>query len=144
MLEAQHPVRVEEYGLIADSGGAGKWRGGLGVRRSYRLLADEAFLQLRADRVKFQPYGLEGGAPGAPSRNFLVRAGANRPEPLPGKTSLTLRQGDLVIHEQAGGGGFGDPGLRSPDDIARDILQEKITPAFSAAHYGAVEAPAGE
>ena len=65
VLEAQHPVRIEDYALVPDTGGAGRWRGGLGLRRRYTLLADEATLQLRADRMSFLPYGLDGGEPGA-------------------------------------------------------------------------------
>src|SRR5262249_38223642 len=83
VLEAQHPVLIEDYALIPDSCGAGEWRGGLGLRRSYRILAAEALLQLRADRVRFEPYGLEGGAPARPGRNALRRAGAETA--LPGK-----------------------------------------------------------
>jgi N-methylhydantoinase B len=58
VLERQHPVRIEDYALVPNSGGAGCFRGGLGLRRSYRLLAEEAVLQLRADRVRFARYGL--------------------------------------------------------------------------------------
>src|SRR3546814_13560903 len=59
-LEANHPVRVESYELIPDSCGPGQYRGGLGICRSYRILAEGALLQLRADRMKFQHYGLAG------------------------------------------------------------------------------------
>lgn len=109
-LEAQHPVRVEEYALIPDSCGAGRWRGGLGVRRSYRVLAEEAQLQLRSDRMRFQPYGLSGGEPGRATRNSLELDGEWRE--LPSKVTMTLPRGALVVHEQAGAGGFGPPGER--------------------------------
>ena len=70
-MESQHPVRVEEYALVPDSCGAGEYRGGLGVARSYRLLADEASLQLRADRMKIRPYGLAGGDEAGPAVNEI-------------------------------------------------------------------------
>src|SRR3546814_20187028 len=63
VLELQHPVRVEEYALVPDSCGPGRNRGGLGISRSFRVLADEALLQLRSDRMHFAPYGLVGGGP---------------------------------------------------------------------------------
>ena len=71
--------------------GAGKWRGGVGLRRSYRILAPEALLQMRTDRVAFEPYGLAGGEPGGRSRNF-IEIGNSR-EPLPGKVTMTVPHG---------------------------------------------------
>jgi N-methylhydantoinase B len=79
--QGQHPVRIEDYELVPDSGGAGCFRGGLGLRRSYRLLAEEAVLQLRADRVRFAPYGLGGGDSGGPSGNWLGEGDSRRAHP---------------------------------------------------------------
>ena len=135
-LEAQHPVRVEAYGLIPDSCGPGQWRGGLGVRRSYRLLADEAQLQLRSDRMRFRPWGLAGGGPGRVTRNTLERDG--RVEDLPSKVTMRLTRGALVTHEQAGGGGHGPPAARDPYLIAADIEDGKITAEYARAHFGSV------
>ena len=72
-LEARYPLRVEEYALRPDSGGAGAWRGGLGLVRQYRLLAERAILQLRSDRTGHAPWGLFGGGEGARSRSFIDR-----------------------------------------------------------------------
>ena len=126
VMEAEHPVRVEEYAFVPDTCGAGKWRGGVGLRRSYRILAPEALLQLRTDRVAFRPYGLDGGEPGGTSRNSIEVAGETRP--LPGKVTMTVPHGALIVHEQAGGGGFGDPSARDPALIAEDIADGKISP----------------
>jgi len=128
ILEAQHPIRIEEYALIPDSCGMGKYRGGLGIAREYRLLNEEATLQLRSDRMKFRPYGLAGGEPAAPTRNVLTRAGG-APQEMPGKFSVTLRKGDVIRHEQAGGGGFGERAERSASAIAADVRNEKVTVA---------------
>jgi N-methylhydantoinase B len=133
VMEAEHPVRVEEYAFVPDTCGAGKWRGGVGLRRSYRILAPEALLQMRTDRVAFRPYGLDGGEPGGPSRNSIEVAGETRP--LPGKVTMTVPQGSLIVHEQAGGGGFGDPAARNPALIAEDLVDGKITEAFVRRHY---------
>jgi N-methylhydantoinase B len=140
-LEAQHPVRVEDYALIADSCGAGKWRGGLGVRRSYRLLAEEAQLQLRSDRMRFQPYGLDGGGPARATRNTLMTD--NVAHALPSKITTTLKRGSVIVHEQAGGGGFGDPLARDPDRVARDVWNGKISIDYARRHHGVVVDEAG-
>ena len=106
-LEARYPLVVEEYALRPDSGGAGRWRGGLGLVRQYRLLAERAVLQLRSDRTEHAPWGLFGGGPGR------VLAEPDRPgrgwEALPGKVTLEIGRGTAIRHEQAGGGGWGDP-----------------------------------
>lgn len=132
-MEAQHPVRIEDYSLIPDSCGAGMWRGGLGIRRSYRLLADTAQLQLRSDRMRFQPYGLGGGGAGRATCNELVSNGAATA--LPSKATMTLRQGDLIVHEQAGGGGFGDPMARDPALVAEDVWNGKVSADFAAREH---------
>ena len=135
-LEARYPIRVETYGFRNDSGGAGEFRGGLGLVRSYRLLAGEAVLQLRADRTEHRPYGLFGGGPGAPSRNFIEVNGAM--SPLPGKVTLDVKQGTLVLHEQAAGGGYGDPLKRSTDGIRRDLADGKVSRDSAERIYGVV------
>lgn len=132
-LEAQHPVRIESYELVTDSCGAGKWRGGLALRRSYRVLADEAFMQLRADRMKFAPYGLAGGEPGALAANLLGE-GANA-EPLPAKVARWLKQGELVTHVQPGGGGYGNPHERDPALVARDVWNGKLSAGYAREHH---------
>lgn len=136
IMEAEHPVRVEEYALVEDSGGAGKWRGGLGIKRSYRLLAPEAVLQLRSDRVKFRPYGLAGGQPGGASHNELVVGGEVRL--LPGKVTMTLVADTVIRHEQAGGGGFGPPQERDQALIREDVIDGKISRASAVRDYGVV------
>jgi N-methylhydantoinase B len=136
ILEAQHPVRVEEYALIEDSCGAGRHRGGLGVRRSYRLLAPQAELQMRSDRMKFQPYGLAGGEPGRATRNFLIKEGETIE--LPSKVTMSIAADTCIIHEQAGAGGFGDPFERDPERVAHDVWNHKITPDFARQKHGVV------
>ncbi|MEP9386461.1 hydantoinase B/oxoprolinase family protein [Mesorhizobium sp. KR9-304] len=134
-LESRYPIRVEQYGLRDDSGGAGKYRGGLGLTRSYRLLADEAVLQLRADRTDHPPYGLFGGLPGAPSRNHIADAGGEL-RPLPGKVTLRITKGTLIRHDQAGGGGYGPPHSRDASRIRADLADGKISEAHASEFYG--------
>jgi len=139
VLEAQHPIRVDEYAFVPDSCGAGKWRGGLGLARQYTLLAEEATLQLRSDRMKFLPYGLAGGRPAAPTRNILNPQGEARP--LPAKLTGTLRRGESIRHEQPGGGGHGDPFARDPARVAADIANGKISVEYARREHGVVVDP---
>ena len=141
-LEARYPIRMEEYSLRADSCGAGKYRGGLGLTRQYRLLADEAILQVRADRTDHAPYGLFGGKPGSNSRNILNPDSGEREE-LPGKVTRTVRAGTVIRHEQAGAGGYGPPEERSPAAVEADLRDGKITPEYAARHYGVATAGEG-
>jgi len=136
VMEAEHPVRVEEYAFVPDSCGAGRWRGGVGLRRVYRILAPEALLQLRTDRVSFRPYGLAGGGPGGASQNFIEIA--NRRQPLASKVTMSVPQQALIVHEQAGGGGFGNPLLREPDRVQEDYADGKISAEFARRHYAVV------
>jgi N-methylhydantoinase B len=134
VLERQHPVRIEQYALVEDSGGAGRFRGGLGLARSYRLLAEEAILQIRADRLRFAPYGLEGGEPGGLSGNWLGEGTDRRT--IPGKVTMTMRRGELLTHHQAGGGGHGDAFARAPEAVARDVWNGKVSEKAARWLYG--------
>jgi N-methylhydantoinase B len=104
-LEYAYPLRVTEYSLRKNSGGAGKYRGGDGIVREVELLADSE-VTLLADRRSRGPYGLTGGSDGAAGRTEAIHAGGSR-ETLPGKTSVRLKKGDKVRIESPGGGGWG-------------------------------------
>jgi len=140
VLEAHHPIRVDEYGFVPDSCGAGRFRGGLGLRRRYTLLNDEATLQLRSDRMAFRPYGLAGGGPARGTRNVLNPGGEARE--MPAKFATTLRRGDVVLHEQPGGGGHGDPFAREPERVAEDVRDEKVSLEYARREHGVVIDPA--
>lgn len=133
-IEARYPILMEQYALREDSGGAGQFRGGLGLVRQYRLLAETAILQLRADRHEHPPYGLFGGHAGASSRNLIWKGGEW--QLLPSKVTLEITRDTVLRHEQAGGGGFGDPQLRDVDAVRADILSEKVSVERARADYG--------
>jgi N-methylhydantoinase B len=137
-VEQKYPLRVERTALRPDSGGAGRWRGGLGLVREVRVLADGARLSVLAEKGVLPPYGVCGGCPGAPNRFRVRRAGQwIEPSPLPGKVSdFPLRRDDVVVMESSGGGGYGDPLARDPDAIAADLHEGAVTPATAAARYG--------
>jgi N-methylhydantoinase B len=134
--ECEYPIRVERYGLVRDSGGPGRFRGGLGIEREWRLLAGEAHLAIRSDRRTHLPYGLHGGRPGVGSINVLHHG--DEPEVLPTMISTRIKAGERVYHRQAGGGGHGDPLARSPSAVARDVKDDKVSPAAAQEQYGVV------
>jgi N-methylhydantoinase B len=135
--EAEYPIRIERYGFVRDSGGAGKFRGGLALEREWRLLeAGEAHLAIRSDRRDHPPYGLQGGAPGTPSKNILHHA--NRDEVLRTMISTQLKLGESIYHRMAGGGGYGDPLTRDPAAVARDVKNEKVSIEAAREQYGVV------
>jgi N-methylhydantoinase B len=104
-LEYAYPLRVTQYSLRKGSGGAGKFRGGDGIVRELELLADSE-VTLLADRRKHGPYGLQGGANGAPGRTEIIHHDGRR-EALPGKASVRVKKGTRVRVESPGGGGWG-------------------------------------
>jgi N-methylhydantoinase B/oxoprolinase/acetone carboxylase alpha subunit len=106
-LEHHLPIRIRTYSLRPGSGGAGKYTGGDGIFREYEMLA-ETTVTLLTDRRISQPYGAQGGSPGASGRNTILRADG-RVEPAPSKGTLTLHPGDRLRIETPGGGGFGPP-----------------------------------
>lgn len=134
IVEAEYPIRIEQYGYVPDTGGPGRYRGGLGIVRSYRLLEGEAVLHVRANRSAHAPYGLEGGFPGSRSRTVLVRDDVERP--MPGTFTERVRAGDLVVHELPGGGGYGPPGERDAAAVRHDLLMGKLTATAAARDYG--------
>jgi N-methylhydantoinase B len=125
---------IERYGYVSDSGGAGKFRGGLALVRQYRFLAEEGVLQLRTDRRTHVPYGLQGGRGGTPTMNLLWRDGESRE--LPAKCRLTIRRGDVFRHVLGGAGGWGDPAKRDPARIAHDVAEGKFSAEYVRREYG--------
>lgn len=132
--ETNNPIRVHRLALIPDSAGAGRFRGGCGIRKDVELLARDATAVLLGDRHLNQPYGLFGGQPGAPARTVLLRDGTEHP--LGSKEVAQLRRGDVLSFRLAGAGGYGDPRERDPAAIAADIADGFLSPAAAAAAYG--------
>ena len=136
-VERQFPVRVERYEFIPDTGGAGKYRGSLGIRRDLRFLVDNVSFARYGDRQKFQPFGLLGGKPGAVGR-FMRNPGTNREEQVASKGLDTLEINDVISLQLPGAGGYGDPRDRSLDAIDRDLLDEKVSLEQTEENYGVV------
>ena len=131
--EANYPVRIERYELIPDSEGAGRQRGGLGLRRDY-VFEGQVTLSVLADRAKFAPWGLEGG--GEARTAHYVRDPEGSAEEYPSKFTLELRPGESFSVQMAGGGGYGEATERDREAVREDVRGEKITPERARSVYG--------
>ena len=135
-IEAEYPLLVESYGLIEDSGGAGKFRGGMGIRRVVRPVDHETVFSGMGERFVHQPWGIFGGQPGATGR-FSVTGPSHNDETLPDKpNNIPLGPDDAVVIETPGAGGYGPPGERDPSALAADHRGGKFSATYLAAHYG--------
>jgi N-methylhydantoinase B len=137
VIEAENPLEVLDYEFVPDSGGAGRFRGGMAQRKTWRMLADEGILQVRADRQVHRPYGLQGGGPGRAGRNLLDPEVASE-QALHAKLTMTLRSGQVFRHELPGAGGWGDPLDRALDGVAKDLRDGLVTVEGAKRDYGVV------
>jgi N-methylhydantoinase B len=134
-METYYPMIVEEYSVRPDSCGAGESRGGCGIKKVYRFLADGS-ITYQDDRAMTYPYGVAGGKPGAPSKKTLVRAGGEEVE-MPSKVSgVPVYEGDLLLFETAGAGGVGDPLSRDSEAVAKDVRWNLVSREAAREEYG--------
>ena len=134
-IEQEYPLRVEEYGLIEDSGGAGRRRGGLGLRRVVRPVGHDCIFNGVGERFRHRPWGVFGGEPGASGR-FLLRDADGAETKLPDKCGEhRLARTEAVVIETPGAGGYGPPAERDPVLVAADRESMKFTEGFIARHY---------
>jgi N-methylhydantoinase B len=134
--EAAQPIVVEHFGFIPDSAGAGKFRGGAGIRRDLRFLADEGKLTNLSERQRFAPYGVFGGRPGALART-VIDPGPDE-EIVHGKQSRAFAYGAVISFQQSGAGGYGDPLERDPARVLEDVMDDYVSVAAARADYGVV------
>jgi N-methylhydantoinase B len=140
-LEIGYPVRLLGYGIMRDSGGAGRWRGGCGIVREYEILADEAMLAVRIDGVENPPWGVAGGMAGGSGRAVVNpgRADERTLAPLSdGTDGNILKRGDVLRLETGGGGGRGHPYDRPDDLVLRDVLDGFVSVDAAARLYGVI------
>ena len=136
ILESDTPLIVECRELLCDSGGAGKQRGGLGRRVVIRIPDDQqgplgpVSLAIQSGRFRLPPEGLFGGAPGARAQ-FLVNGEPGNPYGL-----TTLKPGDIITMDAAGGGGFGDPRQRDPELLKLDVREGYVSEEAADKEYG--------
>jgi N-methylhydantoinase B len=122
-LESAYPLRVRRYELVQGSGGRGKYRGGLGIRRDTEVLAEGSTFSLMGERQRHGPWGLFGGKSGSPGVYGIVRG--NRTTGLSSKTTHSANRGDVLTVTTPGGGGYGTAGRRTKESIAQDRADGK-------------------
>jgi N-methylhydantoinase B len=139
VYEATSPMRVERFEVIPDSGGPGRYRGGCGVRKDIRVLADSIVLTNMGDRTETPPYGLAGGRPGRVGHSLLESASGTRK--LESKGTYVANRGDLVSLRLSGGGGYRDPLDRDAELVAADVREGYVTEAGARNDYGVCLVP---
>lgn len=133
-IERQHRfVRVLEYSLIADSGGAGEFRGGLGVRKRFEVLVDNVLLTTNGDRHQSSPWGLAGGSEGTRTAYIIHRA--DGPRAVNASGMHTLNKGDVFEMVISGGGGWGPAERRDAARIKADIRNGRVSENAARNHY---------
>lgn len=136
-LEHEYPLRVDEYALVEDSGGAGRRRGGLGIARQIRALADDVIFSIRSDGHILGAPGVLGGLDGGTAA-LIRNHGTPSAEHLSSKVShVAMKRDESMRIETGGGGGFGPPSERAAADLARDIRGGYVSREAAARDYGA-------
>lgn len=130
-------ILARKYELKADTGGAGQYRGGLGIERELEVLQDDVAYTGLGDRHKFRPWGLAGGREGAAGAFYRVAAADKTVTRMGHKTtSLPLKKGDIIRVTTPGAGGYGDPFRRSPELVLKDVVESKVSPQAAKKEYG--------
>ncbi|HXV84171.1 MAG TPA: hydantoinase B/oxoprolinase family protein [Candidatus Binatia bacterium] len=145
IIESEFPTRVERFEIIPDSGGAGRWRGGLGFARDYRILADEVRFSMRTDKHAIEPFGSDNGSAGAKG-SCVINPGTSNAKRLPSRFGdQRLKKGDLLRLERPGGGGLGNPLERPAENVVEDVRQGYVSIERAGSAYAvAIELVDGE
>jgi len=136
-LESEIPLYVRKYELIHNSAGAGRTRGGLGVRRDMQFYDHEASFSLLTDRAKFPPWGLFGGESGFAAQ-YMINPDSDDPMTVSSKSTTKLDSNDIASVQTPGGGGYGDPTERPPEKVLDDVINEKVSVDAAREEYGVV------
>jgi N-methylhydantoinase B len=136
-VEQTFPVIVEKTSLLRDSGGAGKYRGGLGYAKDIRVLRD-GFILTCCDRTAFGCWGVNGGQAGRPGGSFINPDTADEVEIRFSRDKVPVKAGDIVRITTPGGGGYGDPLERDVELVLKDVVRGLVSMESAAADYGVV------
>lgn len=136
-IEQEYPLRVEGYALVEDSGGAGRHRGGMGIRRIIRPIGHTCEFNGVGERFRNQPWGLFGGEPGATGSFTIETADGTRRSLPPKATGVRLKDSDRVVMETPGAGGYGPPEQRAAEAVREDATSEKFSRPYLTRAYPA-------
>ena len=136
-IELKNPVLVEERSLRRDSGGAGKFRGGLGIDLRVRNLVEGRWNLHRPRRIDCPPWGLWGGKPGGTADYMLKLPGESDFTSMDASQHLVPVDSEVIVRT-GGGGGWGDPLDRDPEACAGDVIEGYVSPEQALAAYGVV------
>ncbi|TPE48973.1 hydantoinase B/oxoprolinase family protein [Amaricoccus solimangrovi] len=137
MIEAAYPLRIRRYGIMPDTGGAGRHRGGDAFIREYEYLGETAgVMSLRSDKARFRPHGLAGGAEGTGPVSLLIRGETVSELPVLVTRPYTLGKGDVFRHVSPSGGGFGPASERPEAEVRADLEAGLISPETALRDYG--------
>lgn len=134
-MELESPIRINRIALHCDSGGPGRFRGGLGVVREYEVLEGEVKFSHRGERHYYPANGLQDGLAGGVAHSVILRADGTS-ETIPSKVVTVLGKGDRVVVKTAGGGGVGNPRLRKREEVIADVQNGKISHEAAQKIYG--------
>ncbi|MCZ0811610.1 MAG: hydantoinase B/oxoprolinase family protein [Pseudomonadota bacterium] len=138
ITETEVPVEFVRYGLAQDSGGAGRWRGGLATEMAFRVFAPDTRITARnRDRSRFRPWGVLGGR-AAGLAEMVVNPGTPGERRMGSADTAVLQPGDVLSVRSAGGGGRGDPMLRETWRVAQDVARGHVSPHSARRDYGVV------
>ena len=134
-IEMEYPLRVEEYSFVENSGGAGKYRGGLGIRRIIRPIAHKCEFSGVGERFKHSPWGVFGGKPGKPGKFFIKHKNGKITKLSSKSSSIYTTEKDAIIMETPGAGRYGDPKKRSKENLLKDKISGKFSNSFIKKYY---------
>lgn len=136
VIEMEYPLRVLSYGLVQDSGGAGTYRGGMGLRREITPVGHDCIFNGAGERFSHEPWGVFGGAPGGTGRFVLTRKNGDQSQLEIKPSGIGLKAGDIIQVETPGSGGYGDPKKRDEAEIEADRASGKFSDEYVKRHYG--------
>lgn len=139
-VEHESALLLERCEILTDSGGPGRHRGGCGLRRDIRILAEGCLLSVSSNKNVLPPFGVGGGEPGGPNRFVVIRDGVDiAPSDTPGRVQgFKLQKGDIVSMRTSGGGGFGDPLEREPERVLADVSAGYVSLQAAREVYGVI------
>ena len=135
--EIDFPIRMSKIRLWTDSGGAGKFRGGLGYESEFEITGSDVVVSHRRDRHDFAPWGIFGGK-AAPTCKTIIYRREGGEENIPSKLMTYMKTGDRMRVLTTGGGGYGDPLERDPEKVLEDVIENRVSPKAAYEIYGVV------